>query len=54
MDQSDSKIKVKSNIKTISCNGGRGASGHPQVYYNFGNKNQIQCQYCGLIFFKSS
>jgi uncharacterized Zn-finger protein len=45
--------KVKPNIKTISCNGGEKSSGHPAVYYSFGEKKRIQCQYCGAIFLKT-
>ena len=26
---------------------------NPAVYYNFGNKKQITCQYCGTIYLKS-
>ncbi len=45
--------KVKSNIKTVSCRGGERSSGHPAVYYSFGEKKRIQCQYCGTIFLKT-
>ncbi|MFZ4761798.1 MAG: zinc-finger domain-containing protein [Alphaproteobacteria bacterium] len=34
----------------ISCDGGGGALGHPLVYYEFGNKNSITCNYCGKTF----
>ena len=45
--------KIKQNIKTISCSGGEKSMGHPAVYYNFGNKKKVQCQYCGIVFLKS-
>ena len=48
------KIKnIESNIKVVCCSGGYKYSGHPAVYYNFGNKKQITCQYCGTIYLKS-
>ena len=45
--------KVGSEKKTICCSGGDISTGHPAVYYNFGNKKQITCQYCGTIYLKS-
>tara|TARA_B100001971_G_C17742971_1_gene311582 strand:- start:48 stop:233 length:186 start_codon:yes stop_codon:yes gene_type:complete len=45
--------KIESNIKVICCAGGDEFLGHPAVYYNFGNKKQITCQYCGTIYLKS-
>ena len=54
MNQPDSIIKVKPNTKVVRCKGGEGALGHPTVYYNFGNKEKIVCQYCGKTFFKSN
>ena len=45
--------KIESNIKVICCSGGDELSGHPAVYYNFGNKKQITCQYCGTIYSKA-
>ena len=47
----DKKIikKIESDINVISCSGGDDNLGHPAVYYNFGDKKQITCQYCGTI-----
>ena len=45
--------KIETNINTICCSGGDNSTGHPAVYYNFGNKKQITCQYCGTVYFKS-
>ena len=45
--------KIESNINTICCSGGDKLSGHPAVYYNFGDKKQVTCQYCGTIYLKS-
>ena len=54
MNQADSIINVKIDTKVVSCSGGKTLSGHPTVYYHFGNKKKIQCQYCGIIFLKSN
>ena len=40
MNQVDSIIKVKINTKVVSCSGGKTLSGHPTVYYHFGNKKK--------------
>ena len=45
--------KVEPKKKVICCFGGDKFTGHPAVYYNFGNKKQITCQYCGTIYLKS-
>ena len=45
--------KIESKVKVICCSGGDNLNGHPAVYYNFGNKKQITCQYCGTIYLKS-
>ena len=45
--------KTGPNIKVIRCSGEDEYTGHPAVYYNFGNKKQITCQYCGTIYSKS-
>ena len=45
--------KIEPNIETICCSGGDQFTGHPAVYYNFGNKKQITCQYCGIVYLKS-
>ena len=45
--------KIESDINVISCSGGDDNLGHPAVYYNFGDKKQITCQYCGTIYLKS-
>ena len=40
MNQVDSITKVKVNTKVVSCSGGETSSGHPTVYYHFGNKKK--------------
>ena len=51
--ENKTKQKIKTNINTICCSGGDNVTGHPAVYYNFGNKKQITCQYCGTVYLKS-
>ena len=37
----------------VSCNGGGGALGHPQIWLNMGADNQVTCPYCSRHFVKS-
>ena len=32
--------------RTIACDGGDGPLGHPRVYLNMGEKDEIVCPYC--------
>lgn len=34
----------------VECDGGGGALGHPLVYLNMGDKNEIVCTYCSRRF----
>ena len=36
--------------RTVSCNGGDNALGHPIVYLNLGDGGTIDCPYCGQRF----
>jgi uncharacterized Zn-finger protein len=38
------------NSKKVSCDGGIGASSHPLVYLNMGEKDSIVCPYCSKSF----
>ena len=38
------------NSKKVSCDGGKGASNHPLVYLNMGEKNYAVCPYCSKYF----
>jgi uncharacterized Zn-finger protein len=38
------------NSKKVSCEGGSGASSHPLVYLNMGNKDFVVCPYCSKNF----
>lgn len=42
--------KVVVDKKQVSCDGGKGALGHPKVYLNMGDKDFIECPYCGKNF----
>jgi uncharacterized Zn-finger protein len=43
----DEKIMVNSRV--VGCDGG-GALGHPIVYLNMGDKDEIVCPYCSRHF----
>jgi uncharacterized Zn-finger protein len=36
--------------RSVKCDGGGGALGHPAVYLNMGEKSEIDCPYCGRKF----
>ena len=55
MNSPDIKEISKSNIeivpsKKVSCDGGGGALGHPKVYLEIGEENEIICPYCSKLF----
>ena len=33
--------------RSVSCDGGGGALGHPLVWYEMGEEDSVVCQYCG-------
>jgi uncharacterized Zn-finger protein len=41
---------VKVDSGTIACDGGGGALGHPKVWLNMGEKQSVDCPYCGRHF----
>ncbi len=41
---------IEITSETVACDGGGGALGHPKVYLNLGDKDQIDCPYCGRRF----
>ena len=57
MSKSSAAIKMPEPIetkdKTVACNGGGGALGHPVTYYTFGDKTELDCRYCGQKFIKT-
>lgn len=36
--------------KSVSCEGGQGALGHPLVYLEIGSEGEIVCPYCSKRF----
>jgi uncharacterized Zn-finger protein len=38
------------DTRTVACNGGGGALGHPNVYLNLGAKGAVECPYCSRLF----
>ncbi len=36
--------------KKVSCDGGKGVSGHPEVYLNMGKEDFVICPYCSKFF----
>ena len=45
-------ITVDDDQEAVGCDGGGGALGHPMVYYSFGSRDWVECQYCGRRFVK--
>jgi len=55
MEPPDIKDELKSDIefvqsKKVICDGGGGALGHPKVYLEMGEENEIVCPYCSKLF----
>ena len=36
--------------KKVICDGGGGTLGHPKVYLDMGDENEITCPYCSKLF----
>ncbi|MGB0719013.1 MAG: zinc-finger domain-containing protein [Bdellovibrionales bacterium] len=45
-------IIVDDHADGVSCDGGGGALGHPQVWYAFENDKPTECLYCDRVFIK--
>lgn len=43
-------IHVPHETESVGCDGGGGALGHPTVYYAFGERDEIICEYCSRKF----
>ena len=43
---------VSKNTDIVMCDGGSGELGHPAVYFKFGKKKEILCNYCNKKFIK--
>jgi len=46
-------IHIEPKAKEVACDGGGGALGHPKVYLPFGNRESVECYYCGKRFDKN-
>ncbi len=42
-------VEVEAGSKSVACDGGE-LFGHPQVYLTFGDKQYVDCYYCGRRF----
>ena len=38
------------NLKKISCSGVSGSLGHPKIFLDMGDLNEIRCPYCSKLF----
>ena len=43
---------VSKNTDIVMCDGGSGDLGHRAVYFKFGKKKEIVCNYCNKKFIK--
>ncbi len=41
---------VETDKTRVTCNGGGGALGHPNVYLEMGEETEVQCPYCSRLF----
>lgn len=46
-------IEVESDVDEVCCDGGKGALGHPAVWYSFDGRSQVRCGYCDRVFLKN-
>ncbi len=51
-DNAPEVIIVDSDADEVSCDGGSGALGHPQVWYSFDGRDKVSCGYCDREFVK--
>lgn len=47
-------IDVSADADQVVCDGGGGPLGHPQVWYSFDGRLEVDCHYCGRKFIKSA
>ena len=53
MASQDDEMTIMTNQARVSCNGGGGALGHPQIWLNMGADNTVTCPYCSRHFIKT-
>ena len=41
---------LETDSKTVACDGGGGPLGHPRVFLQIGQENEIECPYCGRVY----
>lgn len=41
---------LHTDTKTVACDGGDGALGHPRVFLNMGEDGEAECPYCDRLF----
>jgi uncharacterized Zn-finger protein len=50
MDSTEVEQPIIVETSSVSCDGGNGAEGHPNVYLNIGQKGEVVCPYCSRTF----
>jgi len=50
MPANDAQDTIEASSKTVACDGGGGALGHPKVYLEMGAATEITCPYCSRHF----
>lgn len=48
------EMTIHTDAARVSCNGGGGALGHPQVWLNMGADNTVTCPYCSRHFIQNT
>lgn len=47
-------IEVGADNDAVSCDGGGGPLGHPQVWYSFDGAASVECGYCDRLFVRKA
>ncbi len=47
-------ITVTNDADEVSCDGGGGELGHPNVWYTFDGQDDVRCGYCDRLFKKKT
>lgn len=45
---------IEVDTRRVACDGGDGALGHPTIYLEMGEKEDVTCPYCGRLFVLSA